>query len=151
MNWMNGLENNKMSKDFRTKYKHSLIECIVEDAIVKALGEIAANMQSHLEYRCNFLGDYYVAYNKYIEKKIDLRANLNEYTLPLTCSYKDVYNFMESVIKDNLYDRKDDDSNSPIVYVHSVDIFDSKIRIMMSVRLLQTKYDGTTADDSVIR
>ena len=140
-----------MSKDFRTKDKHSLIEGTVECALERALGEIAGNMQSHLEYRCNFLGDSYVAYNQYIGKKIDLRVNLNEYTLPLTCSYKDVYNFMESVIKDNLYDRNDDDSNSPIVYVHSVDVFDSKIRIMMSVRLLQTKYDGTTTDDSVIR
>lgn len=140
-----------MQKVFRTKDKYSLIEGAVEDAIIRALGEIAANMQSHLEYRSNFFGDCYIAYNRYIEKKIDLRANLDEYTLPLTCSYKDVYNFVESVIKDNLYDRKDDDSNSPIVYVHSVDVFDSKIRIMMSVRLLQTKYDGTTVDDSVIR
>lgn len=140
-----------MPKDFRTKDKYSLIEKAVEESIERALGEIAANMQSHLEYRCGFLGDYYVAYNKYIEKKIDLRVNLHEYALPLTCSYKDVYNFVESVIKDNLYDRKDDDSNSPIAYVHNVDIFDSNVRIMMSVRLLQTKYDGTTADDSVIR
>lgn len=97
------------------------------------------------------MGDVNRIYNPYIKKDIDLRADLKVYQLPLTCTYEDVYNLINHTIKDKLYDRDDSDSNMPVVYVQDVRVYNSEIEIWMTVRLLQTTWDGTTADVSVIQ
>ena len=140
-----------MSKYFSDREKRPLIERSIEGAIEKALEEISNNMHSELECRCSYSGDAYYISNPFIDKNVDLRVGLDKYVLPLTCTYKEVYKFVENIIKDKLYDRDDDDSNKPVVYVHSVSICDYEVEILMTVRLLQTKYDGTTADVSVMR
>ena len=68
-----------------------------------------------------------------------------------TCTYEDIYNLINQTIKDKLYDRDDSDSNMPVVYVQDVRVYNSEIEIWMTIRLLQTTWDGTTADVSVIR
>ena len=140
-----------MSKIFCARDRSSLIEAGVKDSITRALDDIATNMRSKLEIFISYMGDVNRIYNPYIKKDIDLRADLKVYQLPLTCTYEDVYNLINQTIKDKLYDRDDSDSNMPVVYVQDVRVYNSEIEIWMTVRLLQTTWDGTTADVSVIQ
>ena len=128
-----------MSKIFCARDRSPLIEAGVEDSIVRALDDIATNMRSKLEIFISYMGDVNRIYNPYIKKDIDLRTDLEVYRLPLTCTYEDIYN------------RDDSDSNMPVVYVQDVRVYNSEIEIWMTIRLLQTTWDGTTADVSVIR
>lgn len=140
-----------MSKIFCARDRSPLIEAGVEDSIVRALDDIATNMRSKLEIFISYMGDVNRIYNPYIKKDIDLRTDLKVYRLLLTCTYEDIYNLINQTIKDKLYDRDDSDSNMPVVYVQEVRVYNSEIEIWMTVRLLQTTWDGTTADVSVIR
>lgn len=140
-----------MSKIFCARDRIPLIEAGVEDSIVRALDDIATNMRSKLEILISYMGDVNRIYNPYIKKDIDLRTDLKVYRLPLTCTYEDIYNLINQTIKDKLYDRDDSDSNMPVVYVQDVRVYNSEIEIWMTIRLLQTTWDGTTADVSVIR
>lgn len=140
-----------MSKIFCVRDRSPLIEAGVEDSIVRALDDIATNMRSKLEIFISYMGDVNRIYNPYIKKDIDLRTDLKVYRLLLTCTYEDIYNLINQTIKDKLYDRDDSDSNMPVVYVQEVRVYNSEIEIWMTVRLLQTTWDGTTADVSVIR
>lgn len=140
-----------MSKIFCARDRSPLIEAEVEDSIVRALDDIATNMRSKLEIFISYMGDVNRIYNPYIKKDIDLRTDLKVYRLLLTCTYEDIYNLINQTIKDKLYDRDDSDSNMPVVYVQEVRVYNSEIEIWMTVRLLQTTWDGTTADVSVIR
>ena len=140
-----------MSKIFCARDRSPLIEAGVEDSIVRALDDIATNMRSKLEIFISYMGDVNRIYNSYIKKDIDLRTDLEVYRLPLTCTYEDIYNLINQTIKDKLYDRDDSDSNMPVVYVQDVRVYNSEVEIWMTIRLLQTTWDGTTADVSVIR
>lgn len=140
-----------MSKIFCARDRSPLIEAGVEDSIVRALDDIATNMRSKLEIFISYMGDVNRIYNPYIKKDIDLRTDLKVYRLQLTCTYEDIYNLINQTIKDKLYDRDDSDSNMPVVYVQDVRVYNSEIEIWMTIRLLQTTWDGTTADVSVIR
>lgn len=140
-----------MSKIFCARDRSPLIEAGVEDSIVRALDDIATNMRSKLEIFISYMGDVNRIYNPYVKKDIDLRTDLKVYYLPLTCTYEDIYNLINKTIKDKLYDRDDSDSNMPVVYVQDVRVYNSEIEIWMTIRLLQTTWDGTTADVSVIR
>lgn len=140
-----------MSKIFCARDRSPLIEAGVEDSIVRALDDIATNMRSKLEIFISYMGDVNRIYNPYIKKDIDLRTDLKVYRLSLTCTYEDIYNLINQTIKDKLYDRDDSDSNMPVVYVQEVRVYNSEIEIWMTVRLLQTTWDGTTADVSVMR
>lgn len=140
-----------MSKIFCARDRSPLIKAGVEDSIVRALDDIATNMRSKLEIFISYMGDVNRIYNPYIKKDIDLRTDLEVYRLPLTCTYEDIYNLINQATKDKLYDREDSDSNMPVVYVQDVRVYNSEIEIWMTIRLLQTTWDGTTADVSVIR
>lgn len=116
----------------------NLIESIVQDAIQNALEEIDKNLIAHLECRYAWSGDSDEAYNPYTKERIDLWENRRRYTLPINdCTYKIVYDFMENIIKEELYNRSYDDANMPIVYLDECFLSGTNIVVKMSVTLLQ--------------
>ena len=124
---------NKFDKNSRT----NLVEDIIFEAIQQAFYDIDENLYAHLECRYNWLGDTDEAYNPYTKQKVDLLSDLKEYTIPLNkCSYKEIYKFIENIIKDGLYNRKDNDANMPIVWFHSCNLGDTNIMFRMSITLL---------------
>lgn len=124
---------NKFDKNSRT----NLVEDIIFEAIQQAFYDIDENLYAHLECRYNWLGDTGDAYNPYTKQKVDLLSDLKEYSIPLNkCSYKEIYKFMENIIKDGLYNRKDNDINMPIVWFHSCNLDGDSIVIRMSITLL---------------
>lgn len=126
----------------------NLIESIVQDAIQNALEEIDKNLIAHLECRYAWLGDSDEAYNPYTKERIDLWENRRRYTLPINdCTYKIVYDFMENIIKEELYNRSYDDANMPIVYLDECFLSGTNIVVKMSVTLLQKGEDKKKADE----
>lgn len=124
---------NKFDKNSRT----NLVEDIIFEAIQQAFYDIDENLYAHLECRYNWLGDTGEVYNPYTKQKVDLLSDLKEYSIPLNkCSYKEIYKFMENIIKDGLYNRKDNDANMPIVWFHSCSLDDTNIMFRMSITLL---------------
>lgn len=116
----------------------NLIESIVQGAIQNALEEIDKNLIAHLECRYAWLGDSDEAYNPYTKERIDLWENRRRYTFPINdCTYKIVYDFMENIIKEELYNRSYDDANMPIVYLDECFLSGTNIVVKMSVTLLQ--------------
>lgn len=116
----------------------NLIESIIQDAIQNALEEIDKNLIAHLECRYAWLGDSDEAYNPYTKERIDLWENRRRYTLSINdCTYKIVYDFMENIIKEELYNRSYDDANMPIVYLDECFLSGTNIVVKMSVTLLQ--------------
>lgn len=129
----------KFDKNSRT----NLVENIIFEAIEQALYDIDEKLYAHLECRYNWLGDIDEAYNPYTKQKVDLLSDLKEYTIPLNkCSYKDIYKFMENIIKDGLYNRKDNDANMPIVWFHSCILDGDSIVIRMSITLLEKEREN---------
>lgn len=125
----------------------NLIESIVQDAIQNALEEIDKNLIAHLECRYAWLGDSDEAYNPYKKERIDLWKNRKRYILPTNnCTYKTVYDFMENIIKEELYNRSYDDANMPIVYLSECYLSGTDIIVKMSVTLLQ-KDENEKADE----
>ena len=127
-------------KKFDKNSRTNLVENVIFEAIQQAFYDIDEKLYAHLECRYNWLGDTDEAYNPHTKKKVDLLSNLKEYTMPLNnCSYKEIYRFMENIIKDGLYNRKDDDANMPIIWFHSCNLDGSNIVVKMSITLLNKK------------
>ena len=74
-----------------------------------------------------------------IEKDILFQQN--------NCTYKAVYDFMENIIKEELYNRTYDDTNMPIVYLSECYLSGTDIIVKMGVTLLQKDDDEKAYED----
>ena len=53
------------------------------------------------------------------------------------CQYKNIYMLIENILKENLYDREYDDSNTAVVYFHKCTLDGADIIISLNVVMLK--------------
>lgn len=118
--------------------RSNLVEEIIEIAIEHALEEVSESMHTHLDYRCNWLGDsdkFYMSDGK--EMRLACGCNKG-YFVPLdNCNYKTIYDFIHNILKDKLYDREDTDKNEAAVYLDKCVICGADIVIYMNVAMIK--------------
>lgn len=106
----------------------------MEDTIEKVLEEIDRNMYAHVECRYAYYGDENLFYGKSGEEQF-----LNVVTYPMLlseCCYKNIYNLIENIFKESLYNREDKHDNKPIVYFSGTKVSGAYIDIRIGVGLL---------------